>query len=221
MTGQRLTASDGFLELLTAANSVLLLIDHQPQMGFGVQSHDRALIINNVTALAESAKAFDVPTVLTTVSAKSFSGPIFPEIQNVFPDLAPIDRTSTNAWDEPGVRRAIEDAGRPKLVVAGLWTEVCVVMPVLEALAAGFHVYVVTDASGGTSREAHDMAVLRMAQAGAVMVTWQQVMLEWQRDWARQETAGRVGEIVARHSGAYGMGMNYSQAIRGSTEASA
>ena len=212
-------ANQPMRQLLTPANSVLLLIDHQPQMGFAVQSHDRQLLINNVTGLAKAAQALRVPAVLTTVAAGSFSGPIFPEIAAVFPGVQPFDRSSMNAWDDARVRSAVAATGRPKLVVAGLWTEVCVVMPVLDALAAGYEVYVVADASGGTSQEAHDLAMMRMVQAGAIPVTWQQVMLEWQRDWARQETAARVGEIVLQHSGAYGMGANYSRATRATTEA--
>ena len=178
----------GALTLLTPDNSTLLLIDHQPQMIFGVYSHDRQSVRNNVEALAKAAKAFDVPTILTTVAAESFSGPLIPEVKNVFPDQPVYDRTSMNTWDDKRVVKAIADAGKKKLLIAALWTEVCLTMPALEALREGYEVYIVTDASGGTSVEAHNMAVDRMVQAGAIPVTWQQVMLEWQRDWARQET---------------------------------
>ncbi|MFT7541603.1 MAG: nicotinamidase-related amidase [Gammaproteobacteria bacterium] len=212
------TAIDGKFELLTPENSTLLLIDHQPQMVFGVRSHDRQTILNNVEALAKSAKAFKVPTVLTTVAAESFSGPIIPQIKRVFPDKEIFDRTSMNAWDEPRVVKAITETGRKKLIIAALWTEVCLTMPTLEALNNGYDVYIVTDASGGTSKEAHDMAVERMVQAGAIPVTWQQVMLEWQRDWSHQETYDAVTGIAMEHSGAYGAGINYAYSMLGSKE---
>ena len=208
----------GALTLLTPQNSTLLLIDHQPQMLFGVRSHDRQTVRNNVEALAKSAKAFDVPTVLTTVAADTFSGPIFNEIKAVFPSQEIYDRTSMNTWDDERVVKIIKDAGRPKLIIAALWTEVCLTMPALEALAEGYEVYVVSDASGGTSKEAHDMAIARVVQAGAVPVTWQQVMLEWQRDWARQETYEAVTGIAREHSGAYGVGIDYAYSMFGAKE---
>jgi nicotinamidase-related amidase len=131
------TAPKGAYELLTPANSALLLVDHQPQMAFGVQSHDRGLILNNVVGLAKAAKVFNVPTILTTVAAETFSGPLFPEIQAVFPEQKPIDRTTMNAWEDERVRNAVSQAGRPKLIIAGLWTEVCVVLPTIDAKEAG------------------------------------------------------------------------------------
>jgi nicotinamidase-related amidase len=203
----------GGLELLTPQNSTLLLIDHQPQMIFGVHSHDRQAVKNNVAALAKAAKAFAVPTTLTTVAAETFSGPLIPEIREVFSDQPVYDRTSMNTWDDQRVVQAIEKTGRKKLLIAALWTEVCLTMPALEAMAAGYDVYIVTDASGGTSVEAHDMAVQRMVQAGAIPVTWQQVMLEWQRDWSRQETYAAVTGIAMEHSGAYGVGIQYAYSM--------
>lgn len=208
----------GHLELLTKENSVLLLIDHQPQMIFGVRSHDRQAIRNNVAALSKAAKVFNVPTVLTTVAAETFSGPLIPEIKSVFPENPVYDRTSMNTWDDARVVADIQKTGRKKIVLAALWTEVCATMPTLEALAAGYDVYVVTDASGGTSQEAHDMAVDRMVQAGAVPVTWQQVMLEWQRDWSRQETYKPITDIAKEHSGAYGVGIDYAYSMFGAKE---
>lgn len=199
----------GATELLTPANSILVMIDFQPQMAFGVQSHDRQAIKNAAVALTKSAKAFAVPTILTTVETTSFSGPMWPEILAVFPDQKPVERTSMNTWDSADVKSLIKQSGRRKILLAGLWTEVCISMPALEALREGYQVYVVTDACGGTSPEAHDMAVQRMIQAGAVPVTWQQVMLEWQRDWGRKDTYAAVTTIIREHSGAYGMGINY------------
>lgn len=206
------------LELLTPQNSVLVMIDHQPQMLFGVFSHERQLLRNNVVGLAKSAKAFGVPTILTTVAAETFSGPILPELRAVFPDQKIYDRTSMNTWDDKGVVSAIAQSGRKKLLIAGLWTEVCVNMPTLEALREGYEVYVVTDACGGTSKEAHDEAMRRMVQAGAVPVTWQQVMLEWQRDWARQETYEAVTNVAKEHGGAYGVGIHYAYSMFGAKE---
>ncbi len=212
------TSVGGHTELLTPQNSVLLMIDHQPQMLFGVFSHERQLLRNNVEGLAKSAKAFKVPTILTTVAADTFSGPIFPEIRAVFPDQKIFDRTSMNTWDDKGVVAEIAKTGRKKLIIAGLWTEVCVNMPTLEALHEGYEVYVVTDASGGTSREAHDESVRRMVQAGAVPVTWQQVLLEWQRDWARTDTYEAVTAIAKQHGGAYGVGIGYAYTMFGAKE---
>ncbi len=201
--------------LVTAQNSALILIDHQPQMSFGVQSIDRQMLINNVTGLAKAAKVFDVPTVLTTVAAKSFSGEIFPEIQAVFPDIEPIDRTSMNSWDDANFRAAVEKTGRKKVVIAALWTEVCLVMPTIEMIEEGYEVYIVTDASGGTSVEAHERSVQRLIQAGAVPMTWLQVLLEWQRDWARQETYDATLAVAKEHAGAYGIGVRYAKSILG------
>lgn len=197
-------------ELLTPQNSALIFIDHQPQMAFGVTSIDRQLLKNNVTALAKAGRLFKVPTILTAVETQSFSGYVWPELLSVFPGQTPIERSSMNSWDDQKFVEAVKKTGRKKLVIAALWTEVCLVMPALEALEAGYEIYFVADASGGTSKEAHDMAVQRMIQAGAVPVTWQQVLLEWQRDWARKETYDGVISIVKEHSGGYGMGVEYA-----------
>jgi nicotinamidase-related amidase len=201
--------------LLTPDNSALILIDHQPQMAFGVQSIDRGALVNNVAGLAKAAKVFNVPTVLTTVAAKTFSGDLIPEVQEVFPDQRPIDRTSMNSWDDKNFIAAVKKTGRKKLVIAALWTEVCLAMPTIDALNEGFEVYIVTDASGGTSVEAHQMSVQRLIQAGAVPVTWLQVMLEWQRDWARQDTYEPVLAVAKAHAGAYGIGIRYAKSILG------
>lgn len=197
-------------ELLTPQNSALVFIDHQPQMAFGVQSIDRQLLKNNVVALAKAGKVFNIPTLLTAVETESFSGHVWPELQGLFPTVKPVERSSMNSWEDSAFVAAVEATGRKKLVMAALWTEVCLAFPAIDAIQAGYEVYIVTDASGGTSPEAHDMAVQRMIQAGAVPVTWQQVMLEWQRDWSRKETYDGVIGIVKEHSGAYGMGVEYA-----------
>ncbi|MGW0881860.1 hydrolase [Streptomyces sp. NPDC002671] len=200
-------------DLLTPDNCAVLFVDHQPQMFFGTGSGDRIAIINSTVGLAKAAKVFDVPVVLSTVAAESFSGPIMPQLGDVFPDQKVIDRTTMNAWEDDAFVEAVKATGRKKLVIAGLWTEVCVVLPVLSAIAQGYEVYVVSDASGGVSPQAHEHAVQRMIQAGAVPVTWVQVLLELQRDWARTETYVPVTEVVKEHAGAYGLGVVYAQAM--------
>jgi nicotinamidase-related amidase len=188
-------------------------------MSFAVSSIDRTLLVNNTVGLAKAGKAFKVPTILTTVAEKSFSGPIFPEIQAVFPDQKPIDRTSMNAWEDKGFHDAVKKLGKKKLVMAALWTEVCLVQPVLSALDEGYEVYIVTDASGGTSKEAHDMAIARLIQAGAQPVTWMQVLLEYQRDWARGDTYAATTGIAMEHGGAYGTGIRYAKEMFNASEA--
>jgi nicotinamidase-related amidase len=200
--------------LLTPDNCALILIDHQPQMAFGVQSIDRQLLLNNVVGLAKAAKVFELPTVLTTVAAKTFSGELFPEVQAVFPDQQPIDRHNINAWDDPSFRDAVQHAGRPKLVVAALWTEVCLAMPVIDMLRENYEVYVVADACGGTSWEAHERAMQRCVQAGAVPMTWLAVLLELQRDWARVETYDATLNVAVEHAGAYGIGIRYVKSMQ-------
>ncbi|MBQ5946684.1 hydrolase [Massilia sp. ST3] len=199
------------LEVLTPQNSQLIIIDHQPQMAFGVQSIDRQTLKNNVVGLAKAAKAFNIPTVITTVETDSFSGKTYPEILDVFPDHKILERSSMNSWDDQKVRDALKENGRKKVIVAGLWTEVCNTTFALCAMLEGdYEIYMVADASGGTSKDAHDFAMQRMVQAGAVPVTWQQVLLEWQRDWAHRDTYEAVMKIVTEHSGAYGMGVDYA-----------
>ncbi|MDQ0113259.1 hydrolase [Paenibacillus harenae] len=205
-------------KLLTPTNHTLLMIDHQPQMAFGTSSIDIQVLRNNVTGLAKAAKAFKVPTVLTTVAAESFSGPIFPEIQAVFPEQQPIDRTTMNAWEDQRVVDKVNSYGKKKLVVSGLWTEVCDLSAVLSAIDQGYEVYIVTDTSGGVTEEAHDMAIERMIQAGAAPITWEQYLLELQRDWARSETYKATTDIAKEHGGAYGLGIIYSQEMFGGSE---
>jgi nicotinamidase-related amidase len=199
------------LEVLTPANSQIIFIDQQPQMAFGVQSMDRQALKNNVVGLAKAAKVFNIPTTITSVESESFSGYTYPELLDVFPEHNVLERTSMNSWDDQKVRDSLAASGRKKVVVAGLWTEVCNNTFALCAMAEGdYEIYMVADASGGTSKEAHDFAMQRMIQAGVVPMTWQQVLLEWQRDWAHKETYDAVMAIVKEHSGAYGMGVDYA-----------
>jgi len=201
----------GKLELLTPTNSQIIFIDHQPQMAFGVQSIDRQVLKNNTVALAKAAQIFGIPTTITTVETESFSGKTYPELLDVVPYAPLLERTSMNSWDDQKVRDALAANGRKKIVVSGLWTEVCNNSFALSCLAdTDYEIYMVSDASGGTSKEAHDMAMLRMIQVGVIPVTWQQVMLEWQRDWAKRDTYDAVMNVVREHSGAYGMGVDYA-----------
>lgn len=201
--------------LLTPENCAVVLIDYQPQMFFGVQSIDRQTLVNNAVGLAKAAKVFNIPTILTSVATQSFSGPFLSEIQEVFPKQKPIDRTTMNTWEDARVVEVVKKTGRKKLVLAGLWTEVCIALPTIQALGAGFEVYVVADACGGASSEVHAMAMQRMIQAGAVPVTWLQFLLELQRDWARQETYAAVLDVVKAHGGAYGQGVVYANTMLG------
>ncbi|SDY83282.1 hydrolase [Nitrosomonas sp. Nm33] len=196
--------------LLTPDNCVVTLIDLQPQMLFGVTNFDRQSIINNNLALAKAVKVFDVPVVLSTVETKSFSGNFWPQIQAVFPDRVPIERSSMNSWDDKNFVAAIEKTGRKKIVLAGLWTETCVALPTIQAMHDGFEVYVVEDCCGDVSQLAHENAMKRVIQAGAKPVTSLSVMLEWQRDWASRGTYDAIMDIVKNHCGAYGMGVEYA-----------
>lgn len=203
----------GKLEILTPQNSVLLLIDYQPQMVFGVANIDRQTLKNNAVALAKSAKLFKVPTVITSVETEGFSGFVLPEILDVLPGQDIFERTSMNSWDSERVRNAIGATYRKKLILAGLWTEVCINLCALSAAQAGYEIYVVEDACGGTSEAAHRVGMQRLIQCGCVPVTWQQVLLEWQRDWAKKETYAGVMSIVCEHSGAYGIGVDYASTL--------
>jgi nicotinamidase-related amidase len=195
--------------LLTPDDCTLLLVDYEAQMFFGVQSHDRQTLINNAVGLARSAQVFGVPTIVTTVYEKWFSGPMPTELASLYSAEEVIDRSTMNPWEDQRVVDAVAATGRPKLIIAGLWTEVCVAYPALSALEQGYEVYVVVDACGGTSTEAHETAVRRMVQAGVVPVTWLQVLLELQRDWARDATAATTRDVAIAHAGAYGQGSAY------------
>ena len=196
--------------LLTPGNCVVAIIDLQPQMLFGVANFDRQTIINNNVALSKAAKVFDVPVVLSTVETKSFSGNMWPQIQAVFPDQKPIERSSMNSWDDKNFVAAIEKSGKKKIVLSGLWTETCVALPTIQAIHDGYEIYVVEDCCGDVSQLSHDNAMKRVIQAGAKPVTALSVMLEWQRDWALKDTYDAVMDIVKSHFGAYGMGVEYA-----------
>jgi nicotinamidase-related amidase len=196
--------------LITADNSAVVFIDHQPQMTFGVANIERQQLVNNVVMLAKGAKEFAVPSILTAVETESFSGYIWPQLLDVFPDLQPIERTSMNSWDDPAFLEAVVNTGRKNIIVAGLWTEVCVTWPTLNMIEEGYNVYVVEDACGATSQLAHDAAIRRCVQAGAVSMTTIATVLEFQRDWANREHYDALLNIFREHAGAYGDGIDYA-----------
>ncbi len=199
--------------LLTPDNCVVALIDLQPQMLFGVANFDRQTVIEMNVLLAKAARVFDVPVVLTTVETKGFSGNLWPQIEAVFPDRTPIERSSMNSWDDPDFVGAVERTGRRKIVLAGLWTETCVALATVQALHDGYDVYVVEDCCGDVSQLAHENAMKRVGQAGAKPVTALSVLLEWQRDWAAKDTYDAVLDIIKTHCGAYGMGVEYASTM--------
>ncbi len=201
-----MTFRNGLDSLLRPEDSVLVLIDHQPYQLANLNSHDPHMVVNNTTGLAKAAKVFGVPTILTSVIADR-GGRLFPSITEIFPDQEVIDRTFINTWEDKKVVDAVKATGRKQLIIAGLWTEICVAMPAIQALGEGWDVTVVTDASGGISLESHQVGIQRMIAAGANMMTWVAVAAEWQRDWARAESAERLNNAIGPHC--YGSGIAY------------
>jgi nicotinamidase-related amidase len=212
-------AKTGLDALLHPQDSILVLIDHQPYQFANLNSHEPATIVNNVIALAKTAKVFNVPTILTTVIEER-GGHLIKGLQDVFPEQKPINRTFINTWEDEKVVDIVKKSGRKQLVLAGLYTEICLAMPAIQALAEGYDVFVVTDASGGVTVEAHDMAVRRMVAAGAVPITWLAVLGEWQRDWAREKTAAGIAGVVLEHGGASGVALAWElQLLAGAARA--
>ncbi|GGH64463.1 nicotinamidase-related amidase [Filimonas zeae] len=205
-------SKNGLEALLTPDNCALILIDHQPFQFAGLRSHDTQTIINNVVGLAKSAKAFGVPVLLSTV-LESRGGFLLKQLQEIFPDQKPIDRTFINTWEDARVIEWVKNTGKKKIVMAALWTEICLAMPVIQALGEGYEVYIVTDASGGVSLEAHEMAVLRMVHAGAVPITWTVFASELQRDWARTATVEALGQMLVDHMGNVGTSLLWEQQL--------
>jgi len=204
--------------LLSPTDHALIMIDHQSQMAFATKSIDAVLLRNNAALVAKAAREFNVPTILTTVAEKSFSGPIFEEIRSVFPKAEVIDRTTMNTWEDARIAKRVNEIGKGRLVLAGLWTSVCIVGPALSALDQGFEVYVIADACGDVSDEAHERAMERVIQAGARPMTSLQYLLELQRDWARSETYVQTTGTAAVHGGGYGLGVIYAKTMFGASE---
>ncbi len=199
------------LPLLNPDEAVLLMVDQQAGLAFGVGSTDRQLLISNTIALAKTAKTFQIPVVVSTSASKVYSGPLMPTLRNVLGDVQSIERRNMNAWEDDAVRGAIAQTGRRRLIVSGLLTEACVSFPVLSALAEGYAVSVVADTCGGITAESHSLALRRMEAAGATMTSWLQVLLELQRDWTRKETYDGARSIVEAHAGGYGIGLAYAR----------
>jgi nicotinamidase-related amidase len=210
-----------YSKLYTPQDSAVVFIDHQPQMTFGVANIDRTLLMSNVTLLANVAKEFKVPAVLTAVETESFSGYVWPQLLDVFPGQTVIERSSMNSWDDAGFRKAIEATGRKNILLTGLWTEVCVTWPALQMLEAGYTIYVVEDCCGATSTAAHDAALSRMVQAGAIRLTTIAALLEWQRDWAKREHYDALMSLLKPQTGAYGSGIEYAYTMVHKTPQSA
>jgi len=190
--------------LLTSDNCAVIFIDHQPQMFFGVANIDRQDLLNNVLVLAKAAKIFRVPVILTAVESKDFGGNITPQLLDLFPAQVPIERSSLNSWDDPKLVATVKKTARKNFLIAALWTEASLVFPALQMLEEGYGVFAVEDASGGTSKTAHDAAIRRIEQAGAVSVTALQVLLELQRDWSQKDHYEEVLAVMKEHCGAYG-----------------
>ncbi|MBX9909433.1 MAG: hydrolase [Beijerinckiaceae bacterium] len=204
--------------LLSPADHTLILIDFQSQMAFATKSIDPVALRNNAALVSQAASGFGVSTILTTVAEKSFSGPMFDEIATAFPGQAMLDRTSMNTWEDAAVIARVNAIGKGRIVLAGLWTSVCIVGPALSALDQGFEVYVIADACGDVSDEAHQRAMERMIQAGARPMTALQYLLELQRDWARAETYDLTTGIARKVGGAYGLGIVYAKQMFGASE---
>jgi len=199
--------------LITADNSAVVFIDHQPQMTFGVANIERQQLINNVVMLAKAAKEFGIPAILTAVETESFSGYIWPQLMDIFPGQQPIERSSMNSWDDAAFRQAVEATGRKNIIISGLWTEVCVTWPTLNMLNEGYNIYVVEDACGATSELAQDAAIRRCIQAGAIPMTTIATVLEFQRDWANRDHYDALMDILREHAGAYGSGIEYAYSM--------
>jgi nicotinamidase-related amidase len=205
-------------KLISPKDHTLIMIDFQSQMSFATKSIDAVNLRSNAALVSQAAAGFGVSTILTTVAEKSFSGPMFSEITEAFPGQKLFDRTSMNTWEDAAVIDEVNRIGKKRLVLAGLWTGVCIVGPALSAIDQGFEVYFIADACGDVSTEAHERAVQRMIQAGASPMTSLQYMLELQRDWARTETYEMTTGIAKKLGGAYGLGIIYAKSMFGAAE---
>jgi nicotinamidase-related amidase len=183
--------------LLTPQNAALFVVDYQPSQIAAVKSMDRDLLLENIVSTVKTAKAFDMPIIHSTINVATGRGqPTVPELAELLADNPPIDRTTTNAWEDAEFVAAVRATGRRKLIACALWTEICMTFPALDALREGYDVYPVVDAIGGTSEEAHRAGLERVVQAGASPISWVALAVELQRDWAREETVGDVIDIV-------------------------
>lgn len=197
--------------LLKPEECVMLLVDFQAGLGFGVESIPRQVVVNNAVALARTAVAFKASVVASTSASRVYSGPLLPVLQDALPSVKAIERKNMNVWEDDTARNAILSTNRKRLIVAGFLTEACVSFPVLSALKDGFEVFVVGDVCGGLTPASHEFALRRLEQAGARLTSWIQVLLEFQRDWTRHETYEAARAIVVSNGGGYGMGLAYAR----------
>lgn len=203
---------NGLNSLLRPEESVLVLIDHQPFQLANVNSHSPRDVVASTAGLTKSAKAFGVPTIITSVVADR-GGLIFPQITGIFPDQEVIDRTTLNTWEDKKVVDLVKATGRKQLIIAGLYTEICVAMPVIHALGEGWDVTVITDACGGVSVESHERAVQRMIAAGANVMTWLALASEWYRDHARTEHTDAFVEVLKDSEPGIGIAFLWEQQL--------
>lgn len=197
--------------LIAPSQCVLLLIDQQAGLAFGVGSIDRQVLLNNTIALARTATTFAIPVIVSTSASKVYSGPLMPAVQAALPGVPSLERRNMNIWEDNAVRDAVLKTQRRRLLISGLLTEACVSFPVLSALSEGYEVFVVADACGGITHDSHELALRRMESAGAHMTSWIQVLLELQRDWTRHETYDGARAIVETFAGGYGIGLTYAR----------
>lgn len=186
--------------LITPANAIIAFIDYQPEQYAGVHSMPHDELVANVTMLGRVATTFELPVVLSTVYVRHGMQGTNKELREALPGAPEIDRTTMNAWEDPDFRDAVAKTGRKKLIVAGLWTEVCVAFPVLDALCEDYETYFVADAIGGVSKVSHDSAIDRMIQSGATPVTVLGLACELQRDWGRPG-ADRLRAVMREYFG--------------------
>ncbi len=198
--------------LLKPDDCVLLLIDQQAGLAFGVESLPRQTLLNNVIGLVRTAGAFKIPLIASTSASKVYSGPLMPAVRSVIPDtLVVYERRNMNLWEDEAARKAVVATGRRKLLLSGLLTEACVSFAALSAAADGYDVFVVGDACGGLTLLSHDLALRRMESSGVRMLSWIQVLLELQRDWTRKATYDEARSIVEAHAGGYGIGLAFAR----------
>ncbi|BCZ40239.1 TPA: isochorismatase family protein [Serratia marcescens] len=209
----------GYVQPLTAENSLLLLVDLQDMFGMTISSIDQTNLVNNAAGIAKAAKVFNVPTILASANAKSFAGPVFQQVTQARPDLQVYDRTAINVWQDRRVVDLIKQSGRKKIIIGGLWTASCVMLPALSALGEGYEVYILSDVTGDITPDSQNNAMQRLVQAGATPINWVALMLEWQQDWSRKATAGGVLQIARDHGAAWGMGASYAGAMKVGSEA--
>src|SRR5262249_54878161 len=210
-TNSRRTPMSAVDVLMKPQECVMLLVDFQAGLGFGVESTSRQVVLNNAVALARTAGAFHVPVIASTSASRVYSGPLLPPLQEALPSIKAIERKSMNVWEDDPARNAVVAAKRGRLIVAGFLTEACVSFSVLSALEDGFEVFVVADTCGGLTPQSHELALRRFEKAGAHLTRWIQILLEFQRDWTRHETYEAARAVVVANAGGYGMGLAYAR----------